>query len=50
MQAAATQGISCVGVAMDSDGIIPEELDKVVAQWDEGARGSRKPKVLSMVP
>lgn len=50
LQALKSQAIECVGVPMDADGIIPEELDKVVAEWDERVREARKPRAIFMVP
>lgn len=50
LTAAKTQRINAVGVAMDGEGILPEALDETMATWDEEARGSRKPRVLLMVP
>lgn len=48
--AAQTQGVSCVGVPMDGDGILVPEMDKILTEWDEKARGARKPKAVLMVP
>lgn len=48
--AAQTQGVACVGVPMDGDGILVPEMDKILAEWDEKARGARKPKAVLMVP
>lgn len=45
-----SQGIATVGVAMDGDGILPDALDEIMADWDDDKRGSRKPKVLLLVP
>lgn len=39
-----------VPVAIDADGLIPEALDKVLSEWDEKARGCRKPRLLYTVP
>ncbi|KAI0672751.1 pyridoxal phosphate-dependent transferase [Trametes maxima] len=43
-----SQGIKWVGVKMDDGGMIPEELEKVLANWNP-ARG-RRPHVLYIVP
>lgn len=48
--AAKTQGIECVGVAMDGEGVDPAALDEVMANWDEEKRGARRPRVILMVP
>ncbi|ORX74562.1 PLP-dependent transferase [Linderina pennispora] len=42
METVAPMGIELAPVAMDSQGIVPEALDKVVAEWDGK---SRKPRV-----
>ncbi|OJA13379.1 hypothetical protein AZE42_07052 [Rhizopogon vesiculosus] len=42
-------GIKWVGIKMDSGGIIPEELEKVLVKWDEVKLG-RRPHVLYIIP
>ncbi|RDX46890.1 PLP-dependent transferase [Lentinus brumalis] len=42
------QGIKWVGIKMDDGGMIPEELERVLAEWDL-ARG-RRPHVIYLVP
>jgi aromatic amino acid aminotransferase I len=44
------QGIMVAGVKMDDQGLIPDEMDKVLSSWDAESRGSRKPHVLYTVP
>ncbi|KAJ6790095.1 hypothetical protein PWT90_02099 [Aphanocladium album] len=43
-------GVGTFGTAIDSEGIIPEAMDQLLSDWDEGARGFRKPHVLYTVP
>ncbi|KAI1828082.1 putative L-kynurenine/alpha-aminoadipate aminotransferase [Xylaria intraflava] len=43
-------GINVVGVGMDDQGLLPEKLDEILSNWDEKARGARKPTVLYAVP
>ncbi|KAH9855019.1 PLP-dependent transferase [Lenzites betulinus] len=43
-------GIHPVGVSMDSEGMRSDELRKLLAEWDEAARGSKRPHVLYTVP
>jgi aromatic amino acid aminotransferase I / 2-aminoadipate transaminase len=43
-------GIKIVATEMDSEGMIPRSLDKVLSQWDEVARKGRKPRVVYLVP
>ncbi|KAG2145364.1 pyridoxal phosphate-dependent transferase [Suillus bovinus] len=42
-------GVKWVGVNMDSGGIIPEELEKILITWDE-AKAGRRPHVLYITP
>ncbi|KAG1835304.1 pyridoxal phosphate-dependent transferase [Suillus variegatus] len=42
-------GVKWVGVKMDSGGIIPEELEKVLIRWDQAKLG-RRPRLLYLVP
>ncbi|WVQ78337.1 hypothetical protein IAT38_000422 [Cryptococcus sp. DSM 104549] len=41
-------GINVVGIPMDQDGIVPEALDKVLAEWDD-SKGPR-PRLVMVVP
>ncbi|OXG52760.1 aromatic amino acid aminotransferase I [Cryptococcus neoformans] len=43
-------GINCVGVPMDGEGIVPSALEKILAEWNEEARGGPKPKAILIVP
>ncbi|KAG1779075.1 pyridoxal phosphate-dependent transferase [Suillus placidus] len=42
-------GVKWVGVKMDSGGIIPEELERVLVKWDE-VKSGRRPHVLYIIP
>ena len=42
--------INTIGVAMDSEGLIPSAMDDVLSQWDERARGTKRPRVVLIVP
>ncbi|KAF9246413.1 pyridoxal phosphate-dependent transferase [Melanogaster broomeanus] len=42
-------GIKWVGVKMDAGGMIPEEMERVLTNWDESKMG-RRPHVLYMIP
>lgn len=44
------QGIKCLGVAMDGQGMLPEALEVQLAMWDEQAQGARRPHVLYTIP
>jgi aromatic amino acid aminotransferase I / 2-aminoadipate transaminase len=43
-------GIKAFGIRIDAQGLIPEDMDKVLSNWDAQARGARKPHVLYTVP
>ncbi|KAI1739314.1 aromatic amino acid aminotransferase-like protein [Xylaria scruposa] len=43
-------GINIVGVRVDEQGLLPKNLDEILSNWDEAARGARKPTVLYTVP
>lgn len=47
-----THGMRCklAGVAMDSEGMIPSDLQRVLDNWDEQVRGAKKPFLLYLVP
>ena len=44
-----SHGVSWVPVKIDNGGLIPEELERVMANWDEQVHG-RRPHVLYTVP
>ncbi|KAL3419034.1 aromatic amino acid aminotransferase [Phlyctema vagabunda] len=50
VETAAPLGIKVVGVKMDSEGLLPESMDEILSNWDEKARGARKPHLLYTVP
>ncbi|KAF2403945.1 PLP-dependent transferase [Trichodelitschia bisporula] len=50
VETAAPMGVRIVPIPMDAQGLLPVELDRVLAGWDERARGARKPRVLYTVP
>ncbi|KAI5284785.1 Aromatic/aminoadipate aminotransferase 1, partial [Ascosphaera atra] len=43
-------GFKPVGVKMDEEGPLPEALDEIMTNWDEAARGSRKPRMFYTIP
>lgn len=43
-------GVRPVPIAIDHEGIIPSDLDKVLSEWDVQARGCKKPSLLYTVP
>lgn len=50
VEAGIGQGIKCIGIKMDDQGLIPEEMDQILSNWDMKARGAGKPFVLYTVP
>ncbi|KAJ5032831.1 uncharacterized protein L3040_009422 [Drepanopeziza brunnea f. sp. 'multigermtubi'] len=50
IETAAALGIKAVGIAMDAEGLMPSSMDEILSNWDEKARGARKPFVLYTVP
>jgi aromatic amino acid aminotransferase I len=43
-------GLEFLGIKMDAEGLIPEDMDDLLTNWDTKARGARKPFVLYTVP
>ncbi|OJJ85256.1 aminotransferase-like domain-containing protein [Aspergillus glaucus CBS 516.65] len=39
-------GVKLASIKMDEQGLLPESMDEVLSNWDEAARGARKPYVL----
>lgn len=43
-------GVKAVPVKMDGEGLLPESLDDILSNWDETARGARRPFLLYTIP
>ncbi|KAF2013370.1 PLP-dependent transferase [Aaosphaeria arxii CBS 175.79] len=43
-------GLRVVGVPIDTEGLLPDEMDSILTNWDVNARGCRKPHLLYTVP
>ncbi|EHK47011.1 hypothetical protein TRIATDRAFT_45548 [Trichoderma atroviride IMI 206040] len=50
LETAIPLGIRTVGIKMDSEGLVPEAMDKILTNWDASRMGARKPHVLYTVP
>ncbi|CAO2656826.1 Nn.00g056290.m01.CDS01 [Neocucurbitaria sp. VM-36] len=50
VETARPMGVRVCGVPVDSEGLIPEEMDHILSTWDVNARGARKPHLLYTVP
>ncbi|KAL4992341.1 pyridoxal phosphate-dependent transferase [Aspergillus falconensis] len=49
-ETALPQGVNVAPVKMDEQGLLPGDLDDLLSNWDEKARGARKPFVLYTIP
>ncbi|OBT44479.1 hypothetical protein VE00_05981 [Pseudogymnoascus sp. WSF 3629] len=43
-------GCKFLGIKMDSEGLMPGDMDDILSNWDVKARGARKPHLLYTVP
>lgn len=50
LETAAPLGIRIAAVKMDEQGLLPEDMDQVLSNWDEKERGAPKPHVLYTIP
>lgn len=51
METAAPMGVTCAGVAMDDQGLLPASLDDLLSTWDPAKHGGKKrPWLLYTVP
>ncbi|KAF8424635.1 aromatic amino acid aminotransferas-like protein [Tirmania nivea] len=50
VETALPMGVKMAPVKLDEEGLIPEDLDTILSNWDEKARGARKPFLLYIVP
>ncbi|KAL8808664.1 MAG: hypothetical protein Q9200_004137, partial [Gallowayella weberi] len=50
LETAAPLGIKCLGIKMDSEGLLPAHMDDVLSNWSESERGAKKPFLLYTVP
>ncbi|KAH0544487.1 hypothetical protein FGG08_001385 [Glutinoglossum americanum] len=51
VETAAPMGVGVVGIKMDDQGLLPEDMDDILTSWDENERGgARKPRLLYTVP
>ncbi|WWD19930.1 hypothetical protein CI109_104402 [Kwoniella shandongensis] len=47
---AASIGLRTLGVPMDAEGVRPDALEEILANWDEDERGGARPKMIVIVP
>jgi len=50
VETALPMGLKVLGIKMDSEGLIPEVMDKILSNWDVQTRGARKPHLLYTIP
>jgi len=50
VETAGPLGIKFVGIKVDEQGLLPEDMDDVLSNWDAKARNGRKPFLLYTVP
>lgn len=50
LETIAPLGIKAFGCKIDDQGLIPEAMDELLSNWDEKARGAKRPHVLYTVP
>lgn len=50
VETARPMGLGVVGVPMDKEGMLPSALDEILSDWNEKARGARKPFLVYTVP
>jgi aromatic amino acid aminotransferase I len=43
-------GVKMIGIKMDSEGLLAEDMDEILSNWDVKARGARKPHLLYTIP
>jgi aromatic amino acid aminotransferase I / 2-aminoadipate transaminase len=50
LEAAAPLGVKVLGIKLDKEGLLADDLDHVLSTWDEAKRGHPKPFLLYTVP
>ncbi|KAL6711995.1 Aromatic/aminoadipate aminotransferase 1 [Coniothyrium glycines] len=50
VETARPMGVRVCGVPIDSEGLLPAELDQILSHWDPATRCARKPHLLYTVP
>jgi aromatic amino acid aminotransferase I len=42
--------VEMVAIKMDGEGVLPEHMEEVLANWDEEKRGKKRPKIFYTIP
>ena len=51
VETAAPMGVKCIGIQMDSEGLLPSSMDRILSTWDPASHGgAEKPWLLYTVP
>ncbi|KAI9879971.1 MAG: Aromatic/aminoadipate aminotransferase 1, partial [Pleopsidium flavum] len=50
VETAGPMGVKVIGIKMDEQGLLPSNMDDILTNWDEHARGAKKPWLLYTVP
>lgn len=50
VETALPMGLKILGIKMDSEGLIPEDMDEILTNWNAKERGARKPHLLYTIP
>ncbi|KAK4185536.1 PLP-dependent transferase, partial [Podospora australis] len=50
LETATPLGVKVFGVKIDEEGLIPQDMDRLLTNWDETSSGARKPHLLYTVP
>ena len=50
VETARPMGVRVCGIPIDSEGLLPDEMDQILSTWDVNVRGARKPHLLYTVP
>ena len=50
VETAGPLGVRAVGIKMDAEGLLPNDMDHILSSWDSVKRKAQKPKLLYTVP
>ena len=50
VETATPMGVKVIGIKMDEQGLLPSSMNDILTNWDESARGAKKPFLLYTVP
>jgi aromatic amino acid aminotransferase I len=50
IEAMVPMGITPIGVPLDGEGMMPDELESILANWDAQKQGAPRPKLMYLIP